>query len=443
MPYYNKLPIDLRALLIIISGFSAVIFLFSINDQIFSEIENPFVYGRDILFSIMMASVIWCLTLIQGRFLASQLQDWQNIKKEWDHALLNRVIQSMKAFYNKTKHSLRDAFLNKSTGMQLFIILFAVFSLGLTSIMMIVHPFFILVYIILLAFIGLPIVMILINRIGYFNGIVIKTNELAVGILGQDLPVSGKSVLATLAENINVLKLGVKTSQNEQAKSERLKTELITNVSHDLRTPLTSIITYTELLKSEDVSSEDRIAYLEIIDKKSKRLKVIIDDLFEVSKMVSGNIELTTERVDLVQLLQQALAEYDNTINESSLQFRITYSKMPVYALVDGKKLWRVFENLIGNILKYSLENSRVYITVGTFDNQAILTFKNVSKYELSENMDELFERFKRGDTSRQTEGSGLGLAIAKSIVDLHDGSLDIEADGDLFKVCISLKLDL
>lgn len=230
--------------------------------------------------------------------------------------------------------------------------------------------------------------------------------------------------------------------QNEQAKSERLKTELITNVSHDLRTPLTSIITYTELLKKEDLSSGDRIAYVEIIDRKSKRLKVLIDDLFEVSKMASGNVELTREKVDLAQLLQQALAEYDNMINDSSFRFRITNSEEPVYAFVDGQKLWRVFDNLIGNVLKYSLENSRVYITVRTLNNHAIIAFKNVSKYEISENMDELFERFKRGDSSRHTEGSGLGLAIAKSIVDLHEGKLDIEIDGDLFKVRISLPLE-
>jgi len=247
--------------------------------------------------------------------------------------------------------------------------------------------------------------------------------------------------LATLAGNMNVLKQGVTTLQNEQAKSERLKTELITNVSHDLRTPLTSIITYTELLKKEDVSNEDRIAYVEIIDQKSQRLKVLIDDLFEVSKMASGNVELNKEKVDLVQLLQQTLAEYDNMIKESNLQFRLPNMEIPVYAFVDGQKLFRVFDNLIGNVLKYSLENSRVYITIQTSGDHALISFKNVSKYEISENRDELFERFKRGDSSRHTEGSGLGLAIAKSIVDLHEGHLTIDVDGDLFKVAISLKM--
>ncbi|MBP1989900.1 sensor histidine kinase [Paenibacillus eucommiae] len=441
MPYYIKLPIDLRVVLFATIGFGAVIFLLLINEKIFYDIENLFVYTWGIFTYMVAGSLLWFLTLVQGRFLSAQLKDWKNLKKVWEKALLNKTGQSMKVLFNKAISSLKDAFLNKSMGMQMFIVLAAVFGLGLAAIMIIVDPVFLIVYMLLLALIGLPVVVILIKSIGYFNRIVNKTNELAVGNLGEDLPVSGKSVLAMLAGNMNVLKQGVRTSQNEQAKSERLKTELITNVSHDLRTPLTSIITYTGLLKTEEVSNEDRLAYVEIIDRKSKRLKLLIDDLFEVSKMASGNVELTLEKVDLVQLLQQALAEYDDTMNESSLQFRVTYTDVPVYALVDGKKLWRVFDNLIGNVFKYSMDNSRVYITVRKLDNQVILSFKNVSKYELSENMDELFERFKRGDTSRHTEGSGLGLAIAKSIVDLHEGSLDIETEGDLFKVSISLRI--
>jgi signal transduction histidine kinase len=155
--------------------------------------------------------------------------------------------------------------------------------------------------------------------------------------------------------------------------------------------------------------------------------------------MASGNIELTKEEVDIVQLLQQALAEYDTEMDQSTIQFRVTNPGVPVRAKVDGQKLWRVFDNLIGNILKYSLEQSRAYISVVSNEREALILFKNVSKYELSENSDELFERFKRGDTSRHTEGSGLGLAIAKSIVDLHGGKLTIEVDGDLFKVSITL----
>jgi signal transduction histidine kinase len=171
-------------------------------------------------------------------------------------------------------------------------------------------------------------------------------------------------------------------------------------------------------------------------------LKVLIDDLFEASKMASGNIELLKEKVDLTQLLQQALAEYNEKIDESTLQFRVTNPEKPVYAVVDGQKMWRVFDNIIGNILKYSLDNTRVYIAMNQVGEKVEISFKNIAKYELGGDVNELFERFKRGDASRQTEGSGLGLAIAKSIVDLHDGELEIDVDGDLFKVTITLSVN-
>ncbi|MRH43467.1 GHKL domain-containing protein [Aquibacillus halophilus] len=440
--YYNKLSIDVRAVLFGLTGIATIITTLLAAGRLLYIFDHSLIQGFFIAVGLLIGTVGIGLTFIQGKFLAGTLKDWKNFKCQLEKSLLNKMTKRLKVVFRKVVYSLKTAFLDQTTGTQLFIVLGLIFLLGISVIMTIVHPIFVIFYIILLGAVGLPLVMVLVNRIGYFNQIVEKTNELAKGNLGNDLQVTGKSVFAQLASNINVLKQGVRASQNEQAKSERLKTELITNVSHDLRTPLTSIITYTELLKSGDVSSDESAAYLEIIDRKSQRLKVLIDDLFEVSKMASGNIQLTKEKVDLVQLLQQALAEYDDTINDSSLQFRITNIDKPVYSLVDGQKLWRVFDNLIGNILKYSLEYSRVYINLSTKNDRAIITFKNVSKYELGENSDELFERFKRGDTSRQTEGSGLGLAIAQSIVDLHEGSLDMDTDGDLFKVCISLKLE-
>ncbi|MFC4601830.1 sensor histidine kinase [Cohnella hongkongensis] len=439
--FYNKLPIDVRVAGIVLTGWITLYFLFSMTDRFLHVVNNPFDSGWRMLIAMAAASAGLMITLAQGKLMAARMKAWPSIQEEWHSALLNRAWQSVTALIRQVKSSLKDAFLQTSTGVQLFIVLTIVFGLGLAALMTIVDPFFIAVYLVLLAAVGFPLLMVLMKKIGYFNRIVLKTNELAVGKLGPDLGVSGTSVLATLAENINVLKQGVSKLQNEQAKSERLKTELITNVSHDLRTPLTSIITYTELLKKEEVSDENRIAYVEIIDQKSQRLKVLIDDLFEVSKMASGNVELNKEKVDLVQLLQQTLAEYDSAIKASRLQFRLPNMEAPVYAFVDGQKLFRVFDNLIGNVLKYSLENSRVYITIQTSGAHVTISFKNVSKYEISENREELFERFKRGDSSRHTEGSGLGLAIAKSIVDLHEGDLTIDVDGDLFKVAVSLRV--
>ncbi|TGB00232.1 GHKL domain-containing protein [Sporolactobacillus shoreae] len=165
----------------------------------------------------------------------------------------------------------------------------------------------------------------------------------------------------------------------------------------------------------------------------------MIDDLFEASKMASGAINLHKEKVDLTELMTQALAEYDEAIQKEALDFRLKFPEKPLYVFVDGQKVWRVFDNLISNILKYSLEHTRVYLSLDQESGEAVAVFKNITKYELGANIDELFERFKRGDASRHTEGSGLGLAIAKSIVDLHDGLFEIDLDGDLFKVTMKL----
>lgn len=422
---YLRLPIDLRVLLFGLTMAAGLISFFFINDQFY---YFSFYQLADLLILLVIATLLMLAFILQVKMIAVQWGNRTKLKEDWKGSLLYRMFSGI-----------RDAFLFRSIGIQLLILLSGIFLLGIFTVVIFIQPVFILVYMFLLL-IGIVSTVILVKRAGYFNRIVMNTNELAAGTMGADLPVKKKSVLGTLAGNINVLKHGVKKSQNEQAKSERLKTELITNVSHDLRTPLTSIITYTELLKAPEVDEADREAYLEIIDRKSKRLKVLIDDLFEASKMASGSVEMVKERIDLVQLLQQALAEHTEKMDQTSLQFRISTPEQPVFAMVDGQTLWRVFDNLIGNILKYSLENTRVYISLKMISDKAVITFKNVTKYELSESVDELFERFKRGDQSRNTEGSGLGLAIAKSIVDLHDGELEIEVDGDLFKVIVTLE---
>lgn len=441
--YYNRLSIDLRIMLMALTSSGAAILLFSMGGT-FESLFNSYFAGLwtflvDILTGLILASLLVLATFIQGKYIVNALTSWQHLRKEWERVLLNRAGQRIKLWSRQVKMGLTNAFLRKSVGIQFVLLLLMVFAWGLLTVIIVLYPIMIFLYALWLAA-GIPIGWFLIRQIGYFNQIVLKTDELARGNMSQEMPVKGKSVLAVLAGNVNLLTQAAKTWQNEQVKSERLKTELVTNVSHDLRTPLTSIITYTELLKKEDVSREEQQAYVNIIDQKSQRLKVLIDDLFEISKMASGNVEVVKEKVDLIQLLQQALAEYSDLIHESSLHFRFMNESGPVYALVDGQKLWRVFDNLIGNILKYSLEHSRVYISVQELENQVRISFKNVSKYELSGDMDELLERFKRGDSSRHTEGSGLGLAIAQSIVELHGGRFEVKVEGDLFKVDIILR---
>jgi signal transduction histidine kinase len=436
--YYDKLPIDTRVVLFGITIIFMVILVMILVQEMYYY-STYYAVPDIVFFAISFFPIALVLILTQAVYLLKTLKDWKSLNSQWKKSLVYKGSFIIRKYLLKLIAKLKEAFLDQSTGIQIILLFGFVFILGLAAVLTVGHPFHVVLYILLLGGVGIPLALLIINKIGEFNRIVENTNKFAAGNLSPDLDVKGGTVLAVLAENINVLKQGVKQSQTEQAKSERLKTELITNVSHDLRTPLTSIITYTELLKEQKDLGEESAAYLEIIDRKSKRLKVLIDDLFEVSKMASGNIELRKEKVDLVQLLQQALGEYDDMINESTLQFRVSHDDPPVIALVDGQKLWRVFDNLIGNILKYSLEHSRVYINLSVEKGKIMITFKNVSKYELKESTDELFERFKRGDTSRHTDGSGLGLAIAQSIVELHDGELEIETDGDLFKVTITL----
>ena len=278
--------------------------------------------------------------------------------------------------------------------------------------------------------------------ISRINSMIIGTTKIVEGDLEINLEEKGEKNLAKLAHNINKIKTGFKVSVDEQIKNERLKSELVTNVSHDLKTPLTSIINYIDILQRKDITEEEKEDYLKILNTKSYRLKLLIDDLFEVSKMNSGKVELEKEEVDIVELLQQALGEFSNLYQHRNIMFKVNSFKDSIIMNLDGKKISRVFENLISNALKYSMENTRVYIDIKENDTGITLSFKNISAYEIDFETAELFERFKRADESRTSsvEGSGLGLAIARSIIDLHGGSMSIEVEGDLFKVFINLK---
>ncbi|WP_300902846.1 histidine kinase dimerization/phospho-acceptor domain-containing protein [uncultured Clostridium sp.] len=283
-------------------------------------------------------------------------------------------------------------------------------------------------------------IVLLIKNLVYLDKIMVGAKAGAEGKLNYKIDEKGRGHLRELAHDINNIKEGLKKSVENEMKSENMKTELITNVSHDLKTPLTSIINYIDLLKRENIEPESARDYVSILDKKSQRLKVLIEDLFEASKAASGAMELNITKIDVGQLLKQALGENDERFIESKLEVKLNIPNEKIFINGDGKRLYRVFENLLSNIVKYSLTNTRVYIDMFKENDEVTIIMKNISAYELSFDTNEITNRFKRGDDSRSTEGSGLGLAIAKSIIELHNGSFKVEVDGDLFKSIIKLK---
>ena len=283
-------------------------------------------------------------------------------------------------------------------------------------------------------------IVIFIKELIYLDKIIIGSKAATEGKLNCNIEEKGRGHLRELAHDINNIRDGLRTSTESEMKSANMKTELIANVSHDLKTPLTSIINYIDLLKRENIESETAKDYINILDKKSQRLKVLIDDLFEASKATSGAMELNITKIDIVQLLKQSLGENDERFKNSNLSVKLDIPDTKIFINGDGQRLYRVFENLISNIVKYSLSNTRVYIQMYVDDeNKVVIIMRNISAYELDFCANEITNRFKRGDSSRSTEGSGLGLAIAKSIVELHGGKFNIEVDGDLFKSIIRL----
>lgn len=286
---------------------------------------------------------------------------------------------------------------------------------------------------------GVPMSMILftlyiVKKLAYLSDIIEGTSRIKNGELDYKIDVLGNDSFTNLAENINNIGEGLENSIETQLRSERMKSELITNVSHDLKTPLTSIINYIELIKKEDVTPEHVNDYIKVLDQKSKRLKILIEDLFEASKASSGNLELNMENIDIVQLLRQSIGEMEEKLSNSNLDIRLNLSSEKINIYADGRRMYRVFENLLSNISKYSLPSTRVYIDLLEFDESIIITMKNISSYELNFDATEITERFKRADESRNTEGSGLGLAISKDLVNLQGGKFSVEIDGDLFK---------
>ena len=272
-------------------------------------------------------------------------------------------------------------------------------------------------------------------------GLLLKaTNEIAQGNLNVTIE-EDLGVFEPFKPQIYRIEEGFRNAVAEEVKSQRMKSELITNVSHDLKTPLTAIITYVKLLQEPGVTEEQRKEYLETLDRKSLRLKALIEDLFEVSKANSQNITLDIRDVDIVSMVKQVEFEMEDKLTDAGLEVRMSLPEEKVIVPLDSQKTFRIFENLFGNIAKYALPGTRVYVNGFTAKEDVTIILKNITAQELSVSGEELTERFVRGDTSRNTEGSGLGLAIAKSFTELQSGKFRIELDGDLFKVVLTWKV--
>jgi signal transduction histidine kinase len=265
------------------------------------------------------------------------------------------------------------------------------------------------------------------------------TNKIAEGNLDVKID-EDLGLFNPFKDQVIKIQSGFKKAVNEEVKSQRMKTDLISNVSHDLKTPLTSIITYVDLLKGENVTEEERKAYINTLDKKSQRLKFLIEDLFEVSRATSGNINLNLVKVDIVELMRQTEIELDDKIKNSNIKIRNYFPGNKIVLELDSQKTFRIFENLLNNVVKYAMEGSRVYVDIIENNEVAEITIKNMSAEEINFDSEDIVERFQRGDKSRNTEGSGLGLAIVKSFVEVQGGTFNVEVDGDLFKVTIKFK---
>ena len=277
------------------------------------------------------------------------------------------------------------------------------------------------------------------RRSGDLDEIKKGVSEVRNGNVAYKIPELRCEDMKALAANINDIAMGLDASVAAQVKAERLKTELITNVSHDIKTPITSIINYTALLSKVEGLPEEAKDYVAVIAKKSDRLKNLTQDLFDISKVQSGNDEVVLEKLDVALLVGQALGEHDNEIQSSNLQFCVNTSK-ELFISADGRKMSRVLSNLISNILKYTMKNTRVFITASEKDGMIVMEFKNISAYPLDFDVEEITQRFVRGDESRTAEGNGLGLAIAKSYTEICNGTFEIVVDGDMFKAIIKFR---
>ncbi|MEG1742883.1 MAG: HAMP domain-containing sensor histidine kinase [Clostridia bacterium] len=419
---YHKIPLDLYAVAVILFAFATVYYWAHIN------------------FNMVVMSFFVCLSLLFVMFFLSFCMTFAarcKVGHIYKNTIIWRILLLLKKIVTAITSRIKMFF---------SVIPFAKKSIALYSVIMIVLFFgFILfreigIFLwVLLNVILIPIFYILLKNL-------LKLKKGGEAIANGDFlyRIDTKGMLFDFkkhGENLNSISENITKAVNEKMKSEHLKTELITNVSHDIKTPLTSIINYVDLIAKQPTENESITEYILILQKQSARLKKLIEDLVEASKASTGNITVNLEKTELDVLLVQTVGEYEERLAQKSLELKLSEIKSNICIMADGRLIWRVIDNLMNNICKYSQPSTRVYLDLKTEDNFAYITFKNISSCSLNISSDELLERFVRGDSSRHTEGSGLGLSIAKSLTTLQNGNLELYVDGDLFKVVVSFPL--
>lgn len=428
---FDKLSIEIRLLILLILTVPYII-LIDNYDSVLSAIID--LYVEDLYICILVCSVVILITgIIISCFYYSFIRRLRT-KTIYETSITKKLITKFKEYIS-----------NISNNKGIFAIsLLKILSLTLVNIVM--------TYLAIKFDIYYLLIFVLIFDILAGRYIYIKSAE-RKKILNALTDISGGKINTKIdlenmygnnrhmAEAVNNIGEAVKIAVDTSMKDEKLKADLITNVSHDLKTPLTSIINYVDLLKKEDISDERVINYINILDEKSQRLKQLTDDLVEASKISSGNIVLTFEKINLKELIIQATGEFLDRFEEKNLKISGTGPDEAVFVNVDSRSIYRVIENLFTNIYKYSMPGTRVFIDITKDANRAYVEIKNISDQPLNIDPSELTERFIRGDESRNTEGSGLGLSIAKNLTEAMNGSFDIKIDGDLFKIILAFDL--
>ncbi|MCM1050022.1 MAG: HAMP domain-containing histidine kinase [Clostridiales bacterium] len=438
---FDKIPTEAALVLGVVSGVLIVAaFVMSLDVVYFDDLYTTW-------FRIGFGAIVFVADIVLLFFYYSLVRRIK-AKTLWKNSFINRIVR-------KCVDVVSELYANSNIAVRTCVpyILFLIFNIFMMIMFQFVlgsyHLFGLLLVICITLAVDVVVGMILYRDVKERQDIVNIIEKTANGDFSHQVEpekVHGHNI--TLAKSVNSIGNGIKTAVENSMKDERMKTELITNVSHDIKTPLTSIINYVDLIKREKIDNERVNGYIKILDEKSQRLKQLTDDLVEASKISSGNISLSFERINLTELLNQTVGEFSEKFEEKNLNIVMNISASNVVIEADSRRIWRIMENLFNNIYKYALEGTRVYITAEEIKNKDAagkawieISLKNISATELNCNPEELTERFIRGDESRTTEGSGLGLSIAKNLTEALNGTFEIRLDGDLFKVIIAFPL--